>query len=186
MAPWPDGSLTDRDAAHFGPHPTANGALTRLAYAQAKAAGTDLAPLLKKSNLSVQQIDDPGARLRVRDQISFVNRVADEVRDDFLGFHLGLKPDLREIGWLYYVAASSETLGDAMQRAALYSSMVNEGISVHLVNNGDIGLRVQHVGISRHVDRHQIEFIMTILVRMCRLLTGVPLSPSRVQFIHPS
>ena len=184
MPPGPDSSLIDRDAAHFGPHPTANGTLTRLAYAQAKVAGIDLAPLLRKSNLSVEQIDDPGARLRVRDQISFVNRVADEVRDDFLGFHLGLKPDLREIGWLYYVAASSETLGEAVRRTARFSTMVNEGISVNLVNHGDLRLTVQYVGISRHLDRHQIEFIMTILVRMCRLLTGVRLSPSRVQFIH--
>lgn len=184
LPPGPDGGLLVRNAEHFGPHPTANGTLTRLAYAQAKAAGIDLGPFLKKSNLSVQQIEDPGARLRVRDQISFVNRVADEVQDDFLGFHLALKADLREIGWLYYVAVSTETLGEAMRRAARFSSMVNEGMSVNLVNHRDVSLMVQYVGISRHVDRHQIEFIMTILVRMCRLLTGVRLSPSRLRFIH--
>ena len=65
MPSGPDGAPADRDAAHFGPHPTADGALTRLAYAQAKAAAIDLVPLLKKSNLSVHQIEDPGARLRV-------------------------------------------------------------------------------------------------------------------------
>jgi AraC-like DNA-binding protein len=178
------GGVDDRVAALFGPHPTANGALTRLAYAQAKAAGKDLTPLLKKSNLTVRQIEDPSVRLRVRDQIVFVNCVADEVRDDSLGFHLGLKPDLREIGWLYYVAASSETLGEALLRIARCISMVNEGVSVRCIDRGDVALNVHYVGVSRHLDRHQIEFILTFFVRICRQLTGVRLAPSRVQLIH--
>jgi hypothetical protein len=33
--------------------------------------------------------------------------------------------DLRELGMLFYVAASSETSGDALQRMARYSSTVN-------------------------------------------------------------
>jgi AraC-like DNA-binding protein len=176
--------VDDRDGVHFGPHPTAGGALTRLAYAQAKAAGIDPAPLLKKSSLTVSQIEDPAIRLRVRDQISFVNRVADEVHDDFLGFHLGLKPDLREIGWLYYVLASSETMGEALRRAARYSSIANEGLELHVADRGDVALKIRYVGVSRHVDRQQIEFIMTLLVRMCRQLTGVRLFPSHVRFIH--
>ena len=61
MPQGPGGGLADHDAAHFGGHPTANGTLTRLAYAQAQATGLDLAPLLKKSNLSVHQIEDPAA-----------------------------------------------------------------------------------------------------------------------------
>jgi len=179
-----DGNVDDRDAARFGPQPTASGILTRLAYAQAKAAGIDLAPVLKRSNLTVRQIDDTSVRLRVRDQIVFVNCVADEVDDNSLGFHLGRKPDLREMGWLYYVAASSETLGEALLRVARFTSMVNEGISIRCIDRGKVAVSVHYVGVSRHLDRHQIEFIMTVLVRICRQLTGVRLSPSRVQFMH--
>jgi AraC-like DNA-binding protein len=176
--------VNDHNGGHFGPQPTAMGALTRLAYARAVDAGIDPAPLLKKSNLSIHQIEDAGTRLRVRDQISFLDRVAGEVHDDFFGFHLGLAPDLREIGWLYYVAASSETLREALQRAARYSSIVHEGISLQFANQGDVGLAIRYVGVSRHRDRHQIEFLMTLLVRMCRQLSGVRLLPSRVQFVH--
>jgi AraC-like DNA-binding protein len=177
-------SVSDRGDAHAGAHPAAGGALTRLAYAQAKAAGVDVGPILKKTHLTLLQIEDPGARLRVRDQINFLNLVAGDLQDDFLGFHLAHKADLREIGWLYYVAASSETMSEALQRAARYSSIVNEGISLRYADKGDIVITVRYVGVGRHFDRHQMEFIMAVLVRMCRQLTGLRLLPTRVQFIH--
>ena len=88
----------------------------------------DTDPLLKKAGITQQQIDDPALRLNVRDQIRFLNLVADALPDDFLGFHLALPAELREIGLLYYVSASSETLGQALQQAARYSSIVNEGV----------------------------------------------------------
>jgi AraC-like DNA-binding protein len=164
--------------------PTASGAITRLAYARAKEAGVELEPILKKAGLTVHQIEDPGVRLRVRDQIRSLNLVAIALKDDFLGFHLAQSPDLREIGWLYYVSASSETMGEALQRAARYSSIVNEGISLKYVDRGDIVITIDYVGVSRHLDRHQIEFLMVTLVRICRQLTGLHLTPTRVRFIH--
>lgn len=176
--------MYDRDAVHAGVHPTASGALTRLAYAQAKAAGINVDPILKKTHLTLFQIEDPTVRIRVRDQINFLNLVASELQDDFLGLHLALKADLREIGWLYYVAASSEKLSEALKRASRYSSIVNEGMSLHSVNNGCVAVAINYVGVGRHLDRHQIESIMTILLRVCRQLTGLRLTPTRVSFVH--
>ena len=78
------------------------------------------------------------------------------------------------MGWLYYVSASSETMGEALQRAARYSSIVNEGISLKYIDRGDnIVITIDYVGVSRHLDRHQIEFLMVTLVRICRQLTGL-------------
>jgi AraC-like DNA-binding protein len=65
-----------------------------------------------------------------------------------------------------------------------YSSIVNEGISLHYADKGDVVITVRYVGVGRHIDRHQIEFIVAVLVRMCRQLTGLRLLPTRVQFIH--
>ncbi len=177
--------MRDRGDAHAGAHPAASGALTRLAYAHAKAAGVDVVPILKKAHMTLLQIEDPGARLKVRDQINFLNLVASNLQDELLGFRLALKADLRETGWLYYVAASSEMMSEALQRAVRYSSIVNEGISLRYADKGDVAITVRYVGVGRHFDRHQIEFIMAVLVRMCRQLTGLRLLlPTRVQFIH--
>jgi len=102
--------MCNPDVKHLGSLPNANGGITRLAYIRAKEAGINPGSLLKKAGLTLYQVEDPSARLKVRDQISFLNLVADALQDDYLGFHLALSPDLREIGLLYYVAASSEIL----------------------------------------------------------------------------
>jgi AraC-like DNA-binding protein len=172
------------DAKRLGTLPNANGTLTRLAYAHAKANGLDPRAPLKKANLSLQQINNSNLRLRVRDQIRFLNLVADALQDDHLGFHLAQALDLRELGFLYYVAASSEILGDALQRIARYSSIANEGVSLNYLDGRHIGISFEYVGVSRHLDRHQIEFFMALLVRLCRQLAGSRLAPDRIRVAH--
>ena len=176
--------MHDLEAVRLGALPTAVGTITRLAYARAKQAGVELAPILRKAGLTLHQVEDPAARLKVRDQIRFLNLVAGALPDDFLGFNLAQPPDLREIGWLYYVAASSETMSEALQRAARYSSIVNEGISLKYIDRGEVAIAIDYVGASRHLDRHQIECIVTLIVRVCRQLTGLRLAPARVRFAH--
>jgi AraC-like DNA-binding protein len=176
--------VKDVDIKRLGTLPTATGGIARLAYACAQRAGIDLKPLLKKAGLSEKQINDPRARFAVHLQIQFLNVVANALGDEFLGLHLAQSVDLRELGLLFYVAASSETLGDALQRAARYSSTVNEGLSLKYLKGGDIRMVFEYVGVARHSDRHQIEFLMTALIRVCRKLTGLPLTPSRVRITH--
>jgi AraC-like DNA-binding protein len=158
--------------------------LTRLAYARACEAGIDLKPLLKKAGLREQQIENRDTRLDVRHQIRFLTLVANAMHDDLLGFHLAQSADLREMGWLYYVAASSETLAEALQRGARYASIANEGVSVKYLEGKEIKISFDYVGIARHSDRHQIESFMTLLIRLCRHLTGLRLVPIRVRFTH--
>jgi AraC-like DNA-binding protein len=139
---------------------------------------------LKKTGLTLRQIEDPEVRLRVKDQINLLNHAAGALQDNLLGFHLAQSPDLREFGLPYYVLASSESLSEALQRAAHYSSIVNEGILLKYIEGGDVCMRFAYVGVSRHLDRHQIEFWMVALVRMCRELTGLRVMPTRVRLTH--
>ena len=164
--------------------PNTAGGMTRLAYARAKAAGIALDPLLKQAGLAHHQIKDPRSAIKVRDQVNFLNIAAVALEDDLLGFHLAQTVDLRQLGPLYYVLASSETLIDALQRAARYSSIVNEGISLKCIDGKSVGISFHCVGIGRHLDTHQIECSMTALVRICRQLTGLRLLPNRVRLMH--
>lgn len=79
-----------------------------------------------------------------------------------------------------YVLAS-DTLIDALQREARYTSIVNEGITLKCIDGKWVGISREYVGVSRHADRHQIEFLMTAIVRICRQLTGRQLLPERVR-----
>jgi AraC-like DNA-binding protein len=168
----------------FGAIPMAGGEISRLAFARASRQGIDLRPLLVKAGLTEKEIEDRGIRLNVRRQVHFLNLVAAALRDDFLGFHLAQTFELRSIALLYYVPASSETLGDALRRLARYSSIVNEGMSLSYIPGQYNRVVFDYAGIARHSDRQQIEFWMTGLFRLCRQLTGMRLAPSHVRLIH--
>jgi AraC-like DNA-binding protein len=172
------------DAANFSSFPTAIGGIARLASARVQAAGINPGPLLEEAGLTVEQIEDRGARLSVQRQIRFLDLAAGAVHDGLLGFHLAKTCDLRELGLLYYVAASSQTLGEALRRLARYTSINNEGLSVQYFEGRNVRIIVDYVGVPRHSDRHQIEFCLTVLVRLCRHLTQSRLVPTRVRIAH--
>ena len=146
-------------------------------------AGLHAAPLLTKAGISVEQIEDRDVRLTVRSQIKFLE-LTHFMRDDFLGFHLARDVDLRKIGLLYYVLASSDILSDALRRAARYSGITNEGVSLKLHSTKDVAISLEYVGVERRSDRHQIEFWLVSLVRLCRQLTNRRLVPRRIRVAH--
>lgn len=172
------------DGLQIGRLPTASGTLTRLACQRVKASGIALEPLLKQANLTLAQIEDAKVRIKVRDQIAFLNLAAAALEDDLLGFRLAQLPDLRQIGLLYYVLASSDSMLEAFRRAAHYTSIVNDGIAQSAIEGRHVGLSLRYIGVSRHLDIHQVEFWMACLVRVCRQLTGLRVFPNRVRFAH--
>jgi AraC-like DNA-binding protein len=115
-----------------------------------------------------------------------LNLAADAVADDFLGFHLGQSVEVREMGLLYYVMTSSQSLGEALHRCARYSSIVNESVALKYDTRTRVRIAFNCVGVSRHLDRHQMEFFAVILIRTVRQLTNRRLVPTRVRFTHRS
>jgi AraC-like DNA-binding protein len=130
------------------------------------------------------QIEDPDVRISVRSQVVFLDLVAKALDDDLLGFHLSQEFDLRMIGLLYYVFASSETLGEALGRVARYSSIVNEGFRVTVREGKEIDVILESIGIPRRLNRHQIEFWFVTFVRVCREIAKLRLTPNHVCFVH--
>ena len=173
------------DQKPTGQMPSAAGVISRIACARLEQAGIEVAPLLKQAKLTAQQINDRGARLSVNSQIRFLDLAADALHDPLLGFHLARDFDIRRIGLLYYVFASSQTIGDALQRMVRYCRTINEGVSIRCVDEGDsFVVSFGYIGVPRHLDRHQIEFWMTTLVRACRELTGCQVVPNSVKLAH--
>jgi AraC-like DNA-binding protein len=164
--------------------PSCMGSMTRVAFDRAKKAGIDVGPILKAAGISSHQIANTEERIKVRDQIQFVNMVAGALQDEFLGLHLAQMVDLREAGLLYYVSASSSTLSEALRRASRYSRIVNEGLSLKYFEGGDTKITFHYFGVSRHYDRHQMEWFMTLVVRLCRQLTGLRIVPTCVKLAH--
>jgi AraC-like DNA-binding protein len=164
--------------------PTASGGLSRLAANRARDAGVNLEPLLSRSGLTPDQIDDPERRIDAANQIAFLEIVAGALNDELLGFSLAEKFDCRDLGLLYYVMASSDTLGGALKRASRYSRITNEAIVLQYREGLEPTLRLNYCGIPRHADRQQIEFCVVAMVRVSRVLSGRQFLPERVSLMH--
>jgi AraC-like DNA-binding protein len=164
--------------------PMAQGGLSRLAIARLKSAGVPVAPLLKRVGLTPELIADPEVRLSVRSQITLLDEAAIALKDDCIGFTLARDHDPREIGLLYYVMASSQTLGEALNRIARYSKITNESLVFGYREGNRLIISLSYSGVPRHSDRHQIEFCMFSAIRICRLLTGQHLVPQHFAIAH--
>src|SRR6476661_423583 len=164
--------------------PTANGAIARAAYQRLKQAGVDTRPLLAEAGLTARIIQDPDVRFPVKTQIVFLNAAARALNNEFLGIDLARAIELRELGLLYYVQASSTSLGDALTRVARYSGIHNEGAVLRYSHRENTTVTIRYVGVPRADEYHQIEFFAAALVRGCRHLTARNLSPVAVKFVH--
>jgi AraC-like DNA-binding protein len=162
----------------------AGGGLSRLAIARLQSAGVPVAPLLKRVGLTPEVIADPEERLSVRSQVALLDEAAVALKDDGLGFTLAREFDPRELGLLYYVMASSQTLGDALKRVARYSKITNDAVVVGYREGNRLIISLSYSGVPRHSDRHQIEFCMFAVLRLCRVLTGQNLVPQHFWFSH--
>ena len=177
-------SAAERSIKQLASLPTAQGGLTRLAAGCLRKAGIKLEPLLSRVGLTVDQIGDPEHRISVQNQIAFLEAAAEALNDDFLGLKLAEEFDCRDLGLLFYVMASSDTLGDALKRASRYSRITNEAIVLDYRETREPTLRLTYSGIPRHADQQQIEFCIVAMVRISRVLSGRQLFPKHVSMIH--
>jgi hypothetical protein len=168
----------------FGSIPSAGGGIARAAYDLALKSRLDVNPLLKRCALTVQKIKNPAYRLSVRSQVKLLNLVASGLGNDCLGMALAQDIDAREVGLLYYVFASSETLSEGLRRIARYSAIQNEGVCITYREKAGIAITFDYVGVPRRADCHQIEFFVSMLLKMCRQSSGRNVLPSSISLVH--
>jgi AraC-like DNA-binding protein len=164
--------------------PSATGGIARLACARLRELGKDEKAVLSQAGLRPEEIADPTVRVEVRTQIKLLELAAEELRDDFLGFHLARSFDLRQIGLVYYVMASSEKLADALHNAERYSRINNDGARLRFKLDGTANIAIDYVNVNRGSDRHQIEFWLVALMRICRQLTDSRIAARRLKVRH--
>jgi len=165
--------------------PSATGTIARLACARLREAGKDAESIIARAGATPLQVNDDTVRLEVAKEMKILELAAEELQDAFFGFHLARDFDLREIGLVYYVIASSERLIDALLNGKRYCAIVNQGIRVDVTQDKQsIAIIPDYVGVDRETDRHQIEFWLVTAVRICRQVTDTRLAPRRVGIRH--
>src|SRR5262245_14522201 len=129
--------------------PSATGAIARLACARLREFGKDAEPIIARAGATPVQVNDDTVRLEVTKEIKIFELAAEQLHDVFFGFHLARNIDLREIGLVYYIMASSERLIDALLNGKRYCAIVNEGIHLDMrQDNQSIAIIPDYVGVT--------------------------------------
>src|SRR6516162_7369342 len=177
--------MSSSQADRLSSIPTATGGIARLACARLREFGKDPEAILAQAGATAEQAYDDSIRLEVSKEIRILNLAAEELGDELLGFHLGRNFDLREIGLVYYVIASSERLADAIRNAERYSGIMNDGVRLHFRQDDRASaIALDYVDVDRHSDRHQIEFWLVTMMRICRQITDTRLAPRHLRVRH--
>ena len=165
--------------------PTATGGIARLACVRLREFGKDAGHILAEAGATAEQAYNDSIRLEVSKQIRILDLVAQELGDELLGFHLGRDFDLRDIGLVYYVIASSEQLADGIRNAERYSGIMNDGVRLHFrQDDRSAVIALDYVNLDRQSDRHQIEFLLVTVIRICRQITDTRLAPRHLRVRH--
>lgn len=176
--------LSDHRPNRLSSMPSTAGGVARLAYDRLRIAGLDPAPVVLGAGLTIGDIEDRKRRLDARAQVRMLELAAEALQDDCFGFHLARDFELGEVGLLYYVLASSERLADALRNAQRYLAINNEGVRLRVSSEGGLAIGLEYRNINRLSDRHQIEFWLITLVRICRTITSTRFAPKQVKLRH--
>ena len=177
--------MSARPPDRFCSVPSATGGIARLASARLRESGRDVSAILAEVGARPEQVHDDAVRLEVPKQIRILELAARELHDELLGFHLARNFDLREIGLVYYVIASSERLSDALLNGKRYCAIANQGFRFQVrADDRNLAIVLDYVDVDRHSDRHQIEFWLVTMVRICRQVTDTRLAPRHLKIRH--
>jgi len=172
-------------SAKFSSIPSATGGIARLACTLLREIGKDAAAIITRVKARPEQVYDDAIRLEVPKQIKILELVSEELQDGLLGFHLACSVDLREVGLVYYVIASSDRFADALSNAKRYCAIMNEGVCLQVKHDDrTVSITLDYVDIERMTDRHQIEFWLTTIIRILRQVTDTRLAPHRLKIRH--
>ncbi len=163
--------------------PTTTGLLARLAVARLESRGINVSPLLAEAGVSRSSLQHRH-RIPAIGQIELLRLASRAIGDDWLGLTLAAEFDLREMGMLYYVAASSQSLREALQRLERYARLANEAVTIRVQSEQVLRVGTAYVGVPRHLNHHQMEGFTLAFLRLCRQLLGRKVRPVAVRFIH--
>jgi len=92
--------------------------------------------------------------------------------------------DLRELGWLYYVAASADTLGMALRRLERYCQIQNESVQLKVRVDASVSIQIRYAQVARHSDFHQIGAFIAMILALVRHISANWWPSTEVRIAH--
>ena len=148
--------------------------------------GIDAEPLLLKAELSRGQLSPDSGGISVASQHRFLEFAAIETNDSLLGLHVAAEMDLRDAGILFYLAAASTTVLEALEHLARYAGTANEAVHLEISQHkGETELALRPIGWYDEPWRQFSEFIALAVIRALNRATNRHFAPSRISFAYP-
>ena len=147
--------------------------------------GIDAEPLLLKAELSRGQLSQDSGGISAASQCRFLDLAATATNDSLLGLHVAAQMDMRDAGILFYLAAASATVAEALENLARYAATANEAVRFEISQHkGETVLTVRSIGGHDEPWRQFSEFIVLAVIRALNRATKRDFAPSRVTFAH--
>lgn len=106
--------------------------------------------------------------------------------DPALGLRLGRRIDVRSLGLVGYVAASSRTLGDALGRVSRFYRLLHEGVDCRIERGeGRTTILLHDRAAQPASPRHEVDVRLAALLAGCRQITKRSIVPDGVSFPYP-
>ena len=161
------------------------GVASREALRYLDRKGIDAGPLLAHVGLSRGRLSQGEGGVPVASQYRFLELAAIETSDSLLGLHLAAEMDLREAGVLFYLAASSATVTEAVGNLARYAGAMSEAVrfeTSRLKDQTVLAVRVVRAGDEPR--RQFSEFTALAVLRVLRKQTNRDFEPTCMTFAH--
>jgi len=147
--------------------------------------GVDAEPLLSRVELSRRQLQQDLGGVSVLSQHQFLELAAIQLNDPLLGLHVAAEIDPREIGLLYYLAAASATVSEALEYLSRYTVTSNDEIRLEISRHKDETVVTFQPVVALGVPRGQFSELAALSFnRLLHGLTNRDFVPIRMGFAH--
>ena len=150
-----------------------------------RARGGDADLLVRRFGLPAGVEEQPDARLTAVDFGRLLESAAGELDDPFLPLRLPAELESRSYGLSELAVRASPTVHEALRRMVRYAPLENERLRLALEERPEGVAFTCHVaGHPRGLSRHVHEYVLASVLTHARTLTGLPVVPRSVWFLH--
>jgi len=152
-----------------------------------EAAGVDTVDVCRACGLKAATLEDANARIPRSQLLRLWRQTARHLPYPHLGIHLGERARPRAANVVTYLAMSSRTLREALERFIRYQRILDEGSCVQLTDEGALTfIRIQFGSRELPATRDEIEYWTVLLMKYGRWIADFDLPLREVRFSHPA
>jgi len=170
----------------MGQEPTTSITHIRVLLTTLEEAGVDVTELCRSCGIDLATLEDSDLRIPRSRVLQLWREVARRLPDPHLGLHLGERVRPRATNVVTYLAMSSRTLREGLERLIRYQRIISGGARLQLRDEGARTLiRLEFGSQELPATRDEIDFWAVVLLKFSRWITDLDIALPEVRFRYP-